>query len=219
MANQIKVEVKIEDTPGWFRISTDKFEGNTQKLTLTPVPNTIRGYEEVHLMMKLYFRKPSPKYLNIEIVPTNNKRPIYVTHDTNTKKGANIFAINIDNGPCPMLEVIVKMGEQFLVAEPSPIIAPSYGGRRVHWSALFSDVKHVKYWIEERGEDPNVTDDNGVTPLHLAVWSEHYEVSKYLLSKGANPTNVDKKGKTPLDHAKESGDIKLIALLEAGVLI
>ncbi len=59
---------------------------------------------------------------------------------------------------------------------PDPIAIPEHCSHRIHWSALLSDVRYVQYWIEQRGEDVNVKDAYGITPLHLAVWAGNFKI-------------------------------------------
>ena len=49
--------------------------------------------------------------------------------------------------------------------------------------------------------DCDVADEEGLTPLHLAVGSEQGGVVKVLLREGADPNKTDERGWTPLHWA------------------
>lgn len=72
----------------------------------------------------------------------------------------------------------------------------------------------------ERGEDPDVPDKMGWTPLHFAAQSQEPEVASILIHAGATVDARDSYGKTPLAVAlfnvKDGpGDVVRV-LLEAG---
>ena len=92
-----------------------------------------------------------------------------------------------------------------------------------------------------QGEDPNVTDEGGVTPLHAAVWGNfnNVEMVRLLLESGANPdarvtrhmqqrlayvfqgdiffrTAASLQGATPLALAAAQGDAAAMRALAAG---
>ena len=60
--------------------------------------------------------------------------------------------------------------------------------------------------------DINVQDQNGLTPLHLAVKLKKVKMIKSLLAKGASTELKDKKGKIALDYANEclANDLKIL---------
>ena len=50
-------------------------------------------------------------------------------------------------------------------------------------------------------EDPNKTEDSGLSYLHVAAINYKIGTAEVLLKKGANPNCVDNRGKTPLSYA------------------
>jgi len=64
-----------------------------------------------------------------------------------------------------------------------------------------------------KGANPNFPNEQGLTPLHLAVWlggarsippgrpAPRHELAQALLLAGANPNSVDSNGRTPLHLA------------------
>lgn len=57
------------------------------------------------------------------------------------------------------------------------------------------------------GADINCKDNQGLTPLHWAVFYNAEEMVKLLLQKGADKTIESKKGKTAWDIAEDDGDV------------
>lgn len=61
----------------------------------------------------------------------------------------------------------------------------------------------------DHGENINISDNWGITPLSMAVMEGHREIAELLLNRGADP-NLDH----PLTMAKESKDAQMVRLLE-----
>ncbi|OCA92321.1 M48 family metallopeptidase [Pseudobacillus wudalianchiensis] len=69
----------------------------------------------------------------------------------------------------------------------------------------------------KKGEDIQVTDNQGYTPLHWAVLDNNKEMVDQLLEAGADPNEEDYYGMTPFSKAAEQGNAKMVQrLAEAG---
>ena len=67
------------------------------------------------------------------------------------------------------------------------------------------------------GADPNLPDDEGETPLHVAAFEGTMETVHLLLQHGANPDAATEDGKTPLMNSAKAGHGLIAAqLLAAG---
>ena len=67
----------------------------------------------------------------------------------------------------------------------------------------------------DAGANPNASDKEDNTPLHLACCSGAKKTSLCLLSKGASLSHPNKFGQTPLDIAEKYGHTELVTLLKA----
>jgi hypothetical protein len=77
-------------------------------------------------------------------------------------------------------------------------------------------VERVRKLLE-KGENPNVRDEYGSTPLHKAASRGHVDIARLLLEYGADPNVRDEYGWTPLHNAAYRGHVDVVAhLLERG---
>lgn len=67
--------------------------------------------------------------------------------------------------------------------------------------------------------DPNATNNNGDTPLHLAMEQEHVETSEKLLEKGADPKVTNKQDLSPVFNAIHENKRKIVPFLVKHKLI
>jgi uncharacterized protein len=71
--------------------------------------------------------------------------------------------------------------------------------------------------ILKAGANPNAPAPDGLTPLHLAVHLDNFEIVDLLLKAGANPSTLTRYNIAPLTLAAENGNAGMIdRLLEAG---
>lgn len=83
-------------------------------------------------------------------------------------------------------------------------------------AANFGHVKIVKALLKA-GANPNSIDDQGNTPLNMAIYRRHTKVVKCLLKSNikADPNHIDKQGNTPLYIAAQTNQLEVIKLLLA----
>ena len=94
-------------------------------------------------------------------------------------------------------------------------IRASKGGRITVIPGRDVRLQRHRATVARPWREPNVKDDNGVTPLHLAAWHGYKKTAKLLLAAGANANMRNKMGESPLDWARERSDKGMIKLLQA----
>lgn len=78
------------------------------------------------------------------------------------------------------------------------------------------DISGVEVVMPELPEDPNIPDDDGVTPLHHAAWDGDLTLIERLLEAGADPTITDTRfGTTPLGWAEHAYQTEAAELLRS----
>jgi ankyrin repeat protein len=83
----------------------------------------------------------------------------------------------------------------------------------IHQAAYDGDIQAVKQHLVD-GTDVNATDDDGWTPLLLAVEGSHKGIAELLILKGAKVNAKSKRGNvTPLDWVIHVGQAESINLL------
>ena len=94
------------------------------------------------------------------------------------------------------------------------------GGRTLAMrAALYGQVEALKFLINEKGADPNVTDKIGRSLVHYAVEYGNFEAKRYLLSNNVNSDVFikDEEGKTASDHCSDNDDLAKLFLMIAEI--
>ncbi|WP_341816160.1 ankyrin repeat domain-containing protein [Wolbachia endosymbiont (group B) of Elophila nymphaeata] len=90
-----------------------------------------------------------------------------------------------------------------------------YGNTPLHVAAQYdSKLEIVEFLLDRNASGINDVNNNGSTPLHLAIQGNKPSTVKLLLNKGANINAKDKDGKTPLDLAVQEGYTDIIQIIE-----
>lgn len=96
--------------------------------------------------------------------------------------------------------------------------------KNLHSACEHSDLEAVTKLLS-KGADPNVCDQFGQTPLHIAVDSEidqkwqtnhsldglDFTIAKLLVNSGANLDAIDSNGETPIDWVASYGEVAMSA--------
>jgi ankyrin repeat protein len=95
-----------------------------------------------------------------------------------------------------IIELLKKSGADLNVKDSEKGLTP------LHFAALRNKPLCAKTLIK-CGADVNVTEGNGATALHGAIYYGNIEVAKLLLVGGADPIAVDNFGNTPVSIAND----------------
>lgn len=114
----------------------------------------------------------------------------------------------------------VGTGASVLVNEKMPQVG-MYGGAittgshrtPVHEAAGGDPATGILELLLSHGADPNIHDNRGQTPLHVAVAGGKAANVAMLISHGADPDAVEEKGWTPLHLAVREPDLAVVSLL------
>jgi ankyrin repeat protein len=77
--------------------------------------------------------------------------------------------------------------------------------------------KDIVLYLLEKGADPNVRENSGYTPLHIAAQNGDVDIIRALLFNGADLQAIGEDGKKPLDMAIERDHKEAILLLKQGI--
>ena len=103
-----------------------------------------------------------------------------------------------------------------LVAVPVSLVSPLRASD-IHQAVEAGNLKSVLSLIDGNIELLNARDNNGRTPLHLALELGRGEIVDSLIARGADVNLPDKDNNSPLHYAAVSGDAGLVrSLLEKG---
>ncbi|MCA7010493.1 ankyrin repeat domain-containing protein [Wolbachia endosymbiont of Tribolium confusum] len=90
-----------------------------------------------------------------------------------------------------------------------------YGNTPLHVAAQYdSKLEIVEFLLDKNASGINDVNNNGSTPLHVAIQGNKSSTVKFLLNKGASIQVKDKDGKTPLDLAKQEGYTNIVQMIE-----
>lgn len=124
------------------------------------------------------------------------------------KDGHNAVDYAARSGNQTIIAQLVKKGVAYKDTNAdgsNAILVASEGGRGPGNSLAF-----FKY-LEGLGINPNVTDNNGVTPIHnLASRNKDNAIFNYFINKGVTTTKADAKGNTPLMNAAGRNSLEVV---------
>lgn len=89
----------------------------------------------------------------------------------------------------------------------------SYGNTPLHQSCYNGQSEVVKMMVREEGVDVNARNDEGQTPLFIAVALNNLAIVEILLMAGAEPNKTYKDGTSPLQAAVIKGNEHMVEIL------
>ncbi|KAL8125438.1 hypothetical protein AgCh_012942 [Apium graveolens] len=110
----------------------------------------------------------------------------------------------VKSGHDQVVSLLIKEGAVLKIGDSGPFLCTAVA------RGDFDLIKRVL----SAGTDPNSSDYDHRTPLHVAASQGLYLLAKLLLESGASVLSRDRWGNTPLDEGRMSGNQNLIRLLE-----
>jgi ankyrin repeat protein len=95
------------------------------------------------------------------------------------------------------------------------IAVTNWPSSEIHEAAWTGNLARVKALLKDNTATALTKDNNGWTPLHLAVFNGHKDVAELLLANKADVNAKDNDGKTPLQIATGNGYNDVVELLLA----
>ncbi len=130
--------------------------------------------------------------------------------DLNSKDddGNGVFNYTARTGKQKMLDKLIKKGVDYKELNQvggNAMLFASQGNR-----GTIPPLSFFEY-LEGLGIEPNVSTDEGVTPLHnLARRAEDTKVINYFIEKGVDINQANKEGNTPLMYAAAYNDLPIV---------
>ena len=125
--------------------------------------------------------------------------------------GNGAFNYTAYKGNKTMLELLIKKGlpyKNYSSNGDNAILAATIGSR-----SGYNSLNFIKY-LEDLGINPNVTNKDGITPLHnIASGNKDLAAYNYFIDKGVNVNQQDKHGNNPLIKAAGRNSLEIIKLL------
>src|SRR6185312_16415307 len=108
---------------------------------------------------------------------------------------------------------------RILATHPNVNFQQDDGSTALAWAAVRCNIE-VAQLLMKAGANPNLTNEQGVGPLYIAIENRSTPMVRMLLSHGANPNRARSNGETPLMLATRLGQIEVMkTLLDRGAEI
>ncbi|XP_012250937.2 transient receptor potential channel pyrexia [Athalia rosae] len=116
--------------------------------------------------------------------------------DVTTRKGDTALHLAAEAGCAENLEILLEKGAD-------PALKNHRAQTALHLAARAHSLESVEVLLRVGRSDPNAEDDDGRTPLHVALGRSTlaFDVSEFLVGWKANVNKADKYGYTPLHVA------------------
>ncbi len=155
------------------------------------------------------------KGFNVNSVDEEGNTPLHYASSAGNKevsellisKGANVNCSD-NKGKTPLIKAIENNHSglaEFLLSLGADINNEHLVYQATRWSSL----ETLKF-LSSKGIKFNVSNNQGLTPLHEAVKGNKIDIVNYLLDTGVSINTVDNKGNTPLGLATDKDMVKLL---------
>lgn len=151
----------------------------------------------------------TPKLKDFKLVEYFTKKGLDI--NATDKDGNGVFNYTAQSGNKKMLELLIKKGLPYKTLNNKGGNAMLFATRGSR--SGYNSLEYFKY-LEELGINPNITNNEGKTPLHnLAYGNKDIATHQYFIDKGINVNETDKEGNSPLLNASGRNSLEVIKLL------
>lgn len=153
-------------------------------------------------------RLEDPSVTNAQILNRLKTTQACVQMNKARRDGARIDWRNEEWDGATLLLKAVRTGAMALAMHliaigADPMLVDYTGRGLLHWVAIEGDAAMATYIFDTVTEwQPDVPDQGGDTPLHLAAYHGHLPIVRMLIRNGADPTRENAGGFTPLQLAE-----------------
>ena len=145
--------------------------------------------------------------------------------DADFDKAIAVMQSSLSNEfPVPPQNVVtffqaIEMGDidttEKLLSENQDLVRSTCGGKRtsLHVAVAMGWLNLVECLAHQKGVDLNARSARGMTPLHVAVLNNDFDITTYLLSKNVDINASDETGGTPLHYAVQGRRAKIMEIL------
>lgn len=164
--------------------------------------------------MKPFFKKCFGKNKSLVTEKFFQKKYYSLRHIWESQKG---FKQSVDYDKKRVQEPCFYKGENSENFDSSVVFHGDFRDEKLLDSVQKGDLNAMKYLLK-KGANPNIQDNDGMTPLHYAVLDSKTEMVQILMQKNANPNIQNNEGATPFHYAcklytAENSEILRIFLL------